>query len=175
MIVYATKYGSTAEYAEALARHLGVAAVRADEAMGLTGEEPYYVLGSPIYAFSVLPAMERFVEEQKHRLASRPIAAFVVCGDTLWNPRKGEGGWKNLHKLTRLLPSEPFASAVFGGRMRMEELDAFDAPRILAFYSQIGREPTGFDRMELDRTAEFSEDIRRQLEKLRHPIGESAS
>jgi len=163
MLIYSTKYGSTAEYAGALARELGIRAFRTNEPFEITGNEPYYILGSPIYAFSVLPAMEDFIEEQKEMLLARPLAVFVVCGDTMWNPRKGEGGWKNLRKLTRLLPKEPFASAVFGGRMRMEELDEVDGPRILSFYKQLGREATGFDRMEIERVPQFAAEIRQKL------------
>ncbi|UCG39202.1 MAG: hypothetical protein JSV00_02915, partial [bacterium] len=84
---------------------------------------------------------------------------FVVCGDTLWNPKAGEGGIRNLEKLTRLLPSKPFATAILGGRMRMEELDDEDGPRIRAFYERIGREATGFDRMEEKAALDFVRSI----------------
>jgi len=59
-------------------------------------------------------------------LATLELAAFVVCGDTVWMPRTGEGGDHNLGKLTRLLPQAPLATAVLGGRMVIEEPDGQD-------------------------------------------------
>ena len=81
----------------------------------------------------------------------------------MWNPKVGAGGDKNLQKLTRFLPSEPFAVAVLGGRMRMEELDDEDGPRIRAFYKRLGREPTGYDRMES--VDPFVEEIEKYLKR----------
>jgi menaquinone-dependent protoporphyrinogen oxidase len=160
IIVYASKYGSTAEYASLIARKLGTEAVRASEACPeMVSEADCLVLGSPIYAYSVLPEMEVFLHENKEDLAGKPLAAFVVCGDTIWNPKAGEGGNKNLEKLTRLMPTEPFAVAVLGGRMRMDELDEEDGPRIRAFYERIGRSPDGFDRIEEDSALAFVEEI----------------
>jgi menaquinone-dependent protoporphyrinogen IX oxidase len=149
MVIYATKYGSTREYASLIAQKLHTEALRASETNSeAVSRADFIVLGSPIYAYSVLPEMEEFLEKERETLAEKPLAVFVVCGDTMWNPKAEEGGNKNLEKLTRFLPSEPFAVAILGGRMRMEELDEEDGPRIRAFYERIGREATGYDRME---------------------------
>ena len=166
IIVFATKYGSTAEYATLLAQKLGTEALRASEAYpeAVSGAH-FIVLGSPIYAYSVLPEMEEFLEKHQELLTEKPLAAFVVCGDTLWNPKAGEGGNKNLVKLTRLLPGDPFASAIFGGRMHMEDLDDEDGPRIRAFYERIGRAPDGFDRMEPESVDPFVEEIKNILKR----------
>ncbi len=164
IIVYASKYGSTAEYALLMAQKLHTEALRASETPpGALSGAHFIVLGSPIYAYSVLPEMERFLEGNRELLSEKPLAAFVVCGDTLWNPKAGEGGHKNLVKLTRFLHVYPFATAVLGGRMRMEELDDEDGPRIRAFYERVGREATGFDRMELESVDPFVERINEVL------------
>jgi len=164
MVIYATKYGSTLEYASLIAQKLHTQALRASEApFEVVSGADFIVLGSPIYAYSVLPEMEKFLEKNRDILVGKPIAAFVVCGDTMWNPVAGEGGNRNLEKLTRLLPSEPFAVAILGGRMRMEELDDEDGPRIRAFYERIGREATGFDRMEMGSVDPFVEEIKKVL------------
>jgi len=164
IVVFASKYGSTAEYANLIAQKLGTEALRASqttiEAVSGAG---FIVLGSPIYSYSVLPEMEEFIERSRKLLADIPLAAFVVCGDTMWSPKAGEGGDRNLEKLTRFLTGKPFAEAVFGGRMRMEELDDEDRPRIRAFYERIGREATGFDRMEMDKVEPFVEEIKQFL------------
>lgn len=167
LVIYATKYGSTGEYALLLAEKLGIEAVRASEAITETilGAD-FLVLGSPIYAYSVLPEMEAFLEKYQQRLRQIPLFAFVVCGDTLWNPKSGEGGDKNLGKLTDRLPSKPQAVAVLGGRMIMDELDDEDGPRIRAFYERIGREATGFDRMDLEKVEPFVDEIKLQVERV---------
>jgi menaquinone-dependent protoporphyrinogen oxidase len=164
IIVFASKYGSTAEYAYLMAQKLHTEALSASEAPSeaVSGAE-FIILGSPIYAYSVLPEMEEFLEKERETLAEKPLAAFVVCGDTMWNPKAEEGGNKNLEKLTRFLPSEPFAVSVLGGRMRMEELDEEDGPRIRAFYERIGREATGYDRMES--VDPFVEEIEKYLKR----------
>jgi menaquinone-dependent protoporphyrinogen IX oxidase len=165
MVIYATKYGSTREYAILMAEKLHTEALRASaapsEAVSGAG---FIVLGSPIYSYSVLPEMEVFLERYQEILIGKPVAAFVVCGDTLWNPKAGEGGNKNLEKLTRFLPSEPFAVAILGGRMIMDELDEEDGPRIRAFYERLGREPTGYDRMQLGDVDPFVEEIKSKVE-----------
>ncbi len=164
IVVFASKYGSTREYASLIAKKLDTQALRASEATSeALLEADYVVLGSPIYAYSVLPDMEQFLEKNQEVLAGKPLAAFVVCGDTLWNPKADEGGNKNLIKLTRFLPSEPFAAGIFGGRMIMDELDEEDGPRILAFYKRLGREPTGYDRMNEGAALAFVEEVKKVL------------
>ncbi len=160
IIVFASKYGSTAEYAVKMAEKLGTEALRASEvpSEAVSGAD-FIVLGSPIYSYSVLPDMEVFLEKNKEVLAEKPLAAFVVCGDSMWNPKAEEGGNKNLVKLTRFLPSEPIAVAVLGGRLRMEELDEEDGPKIRAFRKRTGREHTGYDRMELESALAFADEI----------------
>ena len=165
IIVFASKYGSTAEYAHLMAQKLHTDALSASEATSETvSGADFIVLGSPIYSYSVLPDMEVFLEKNKEVLSQKPLAAFVVCGDSMWNPKAGEGGNKNLEKLTRFLPSEPFAVAVLGGRMRMEELDEEDGPKIRAFRERTGREHTGYDRMELGKVDPFVNQIKEFLE-----------
>jgi menaquinone-dependent protoporphyrinogen IX oxidase len=165
LIIYASKYGSTAEYALLMAQKLNTQALRAPAVPSeAVSEVDFIVLGSPIYGYSVLPEMQRFLLDNKEILVEKPIAAFVVCGDTLWNPRSGEGGQKNLEKLTKHLPVKPFATVILGGRMRMEQLDNEDEPKIRAFYNRIGREALGFDRMEMGSALAFVGEIKRRLE-----------
>ena len=168
LVLYASKYGSTRECAEAIAAALGVAAsdvaASGQAELALAGAA-WAVLGSPIYGPTVLPAMERFCERAREALAARELAAFVVCGDTVWLPRAGEGGERNLGKLTRLLPRAPFATAVLGGRMVVEELDGQDRSLILAFYRRLGRSPEGFDRTDPTEVAAFAERVLAALDE----------
>jgi menaquinone-dependent protoporphyrinogen IX oxidase len=166
VVLYASKYGSTRACAETIADALGVAALDVDTPelaeRALAGAE-WAVLGSPIYGPTVLPAMARFCEKARAALAERKLAAFVVCGDTVWLPRAGEGGDRNLEKLTRLLPRAPFATAVLGGRMVVEELDEQDRALILAFYRRLGRSPDGFDRTDPEAVSAFVDRIQHHV------------
>jgi menaquinone-dependent protoporphyrinogen IX oxidase len=167
VVLYASKYGSTRACAEAIAATLGVAAfdvAATEQAERALVGAAWAVLGSPIYGPAVLPAMERFCERERAALAAREFAAFVVCGDTVWMPRAGEGGDHNLKKLTRLLPRAPFATAVLGGRMVIEELDEQDRALILAFYRRLGRSPDGFDRTDPAAVAAFAGFVRAGLD-----------
>jgi len=160
-VIFASRYGSTAVYAETLSGELGWPAHRAEDvSVDDLCNAPFLVFGSPIYGPSILPAMRDLLRRLYRKGVRVPAAAFVVCGDTLWNARAGEGGKKNLEKLTSLIPVEVTASAVFGGRMRMEELNPEDRERILAFYRRLGKPPEGFDRMDLQAVPSFATAIR---------------
>jgi menaquinone-dependent protoporphyrinogen oxidase len=160
LVLYSSKYGSTREYALLMAEKLGTEALSASEVHSdAIRRAQYIVLGSPIYGHTVLPEMERFLRLHRSGIRDLPAAAFVVCGDTLWNPKAEEGGHKNLAKLTDLIPSTPFETAILGGRMIMGDLDDTDGPRIKAFYERIGRQATGFDRMDMKAAVQFVERI----------------
>ncbi len=115
--------------------------------------------------------MEKFCRRRHEELAALPLAAAVVCGDTARMPRAGEGGGKNLEKLTRLLPGEPSVAAILGGRMRMDELDGRDRHAIEVFYRRLGRRATGFDRMDPGAASAFAAEVKK---KLMHRNGGSA-
>ena len=174
-VLYASKYGSTRECAETIAAALGVTALDvavAEQAERALAGSAWGVLGSPIYGPAVLPAMEQFCERERAVLATRELAAFVVCGDTVWMPRAGEGGDHNLKKLTRLLPRAPFATAVLGGRMVIGELDEQDRALVLAFYRRLGRGPEGFDRTDPAAIAAFVGLVRAGLDGSRQRKGD---
>jgi menaquinone-dependent protoporphyrinogen IX oxidase len=167
LVLYASKYGSTRACAETIAVALGVAALdvaAAEKAERALSGAVWVVLGSPIYGPAVLPGMQRFCERTRDALAARELAAFVVCGDTVWLPRAGEGGDRNLDKLIRLLPRAPFATAVLGGRMVIDALDEQDRELIVAFYRRLGRSPDGFDRTDPAAAAAFADRVRAALD-----------
>lgn len=169
-LIYASRYGSTQEYARRIAGALDFSIVRAQDLgsehfQGRSESKPV-ILGSPIYGHSVLPEMVGFLEAWATDLAKRIVGAFVVCGDDLWNPEADEGGSRNLEKLISLLPKEPAVTAVFSGRMIMDDLNEEDRVRILAFYERIGKEPLGFDRVDLDAAEPFVELVKAELANL---------
>ncbi len=169
ILIFASRYGSTEEYACKIAGALDFSIARVQdlgsEHLKRLPESKPVILGSPIYGPSVLPEMVDFLEMWATDLAKRIVGAFVVCGDDLWITEASEGGSRNLDKLTSLLLEEPPVTAVFSGRMIMDDLSEKDRVRILAFYDRIGKEPLGFDRMDLDAVEPFVEKIENILEK----------
>jgi menaquinone-dependent protoporphyrinogen IX oxidase len=157
LVVAASRYGSTFQYAGAIADGLKCPLFRLkDEAKPRLEEVRVVVVGSPIYGPGVLPEMKIWLAEAAADFQGKEVAAFVVCGDTLWLPRAQEGGTGNLAKLVSLLPRPPLATAIFGGRLRMDVLDDGDRLGILSFYRRLGRPATGFDRMNLSDATAFA-------------------
>ena len=82
LVAYATRYGSTAEVAEAIGDELRKAGeavdVRpVDEVRDLS---PYraVIIGSPIYMGKWLPEPQVFIEQHQKRLRTIPVAYFAV-------------------------------------------------------------------------------------------------
>lgn len=82
LVAYATRYGSTAEVAEAIGDELRKAGVDVD--VRPVGEvqdlSPYRaaVIGSPIYMGKWLPEPQVFIEKNQQRLRTIPVAYFSV-------------------------------------------------------------------------------------------------
>lgn len=82
LIAYATRYGSTAEVAQAIAKTLRERGVTPDvrdvhEAADLQGHDAV-VFGAPFYFARMLGAGRRFLARQRRALAEMPVAVFVL-------------------------------------------------------------------------------------------------
>jgi menaquinone-dependent protoporphyrinogen oxidase len=161
LVLFASRYGSTAEVARLIASALGVRCLPVGE---VSPEDlaaaTTVVIGSPIYGRGLLPEMEEFLRQSGVALRGKRLAAFVVCLDTAEVPGSGEGGARNLAKLVTLFPHEPAATAVLGGRLRMAELGEQDRGQIVAFYRRIGREAADVDRMSSCAVERFAQRVR---------------
>jgi menaquinone-dependent protoporphyrinogen oxidase len=86
LITYATRHGSTAEVAGAIAQSLWKAGISADllPMQDVVAVEHYraVIVGSPLYRKKLLPEAVAFVAGHSGALAARPVAAFVT-GSTL--------------------------------------------------------------------------------------------
>lgn len=83
LVAYATRAGSTAEVADAIAKKLAQGGVTVDvlsvkDVRTLNGYRAV-VLGSAIRADKVLPEISSFVKANKKELQKMPTAYFVVC------------------------------------------------------------------------------------------------
>lgn len=82
LVAYATKYGSTREVAEAIARTLGdrgleVAVHPAHEVRDLSGYDAV-IVGGPLYYFHWHRDARRFLGRHKQALARVPVAVFAL-------------------------------------------------------------------------------------------------
>ncbi|MCM2466325.1 flavodoxin domain-containing protein [Methanoculleus oceani] len=129
LVAYATRYGSTAEVAEAIGDELRKADVAVDVLPVGEVEDlsPYRaaVIGSPIYMGKWLPESQVFIERHQQHLRTIPVAYFAV-GLTV-----ADGGAEILRKAeasmdqVRMLVT-PVDVGVFPGRLESGRLSLTD-------------------------------------------------
>ena len=83
LVAYASKQGSTAEIAQAIAHELQAAGRTADAAdvAGIASLAGYagVVIGGPMYMGHIDPRVGKFMKRHAGGLAQVPVAGFVVC------------------------------------------------------------------------------------------------
>ncbi len=141
LVAYATRYGSTAEVAEAIGDELRKAGVAVDvrpvnEVRDLS---PYraVVIGSPIYVGKWLPESQVFIERHQQHLRTIPVAYFAV-GLTV-----ADGGAEILRKAeasmdqVRMLVN-PVEIGIFPGRLESGGLSFADRTVIKLIRAKTG-------------------------------------
>jgi len=120
LVVHASRKGSTEEIARAVAKELeaaGAAVEVAEMKMASVPEDVQaVVIGAPVYAGHIVPAVAAFVAKNRTRLEKIPVAAFAV-GIAPVEPKTGpvERFLEELRKA--LLPIQPVAVTMFAGKL----------------------------------------------------------
>ncbi len=119
LVAYATRKGSTAEIAEAVGRELRSAGydVVVKEFKRVTSPEDYdaIVIGAPMYLGKAID-VGAFVASHREKLASRPVAAFVVgLAPVSKNPEMVGESLKALREA--LAPIQPVEATMFAGNL----------------------------------------------------------
>jgi uncharacterized protein YhbP (UPF0306 family) len=130
LIVYSTKYGSTRQLADKLARILGpAAAVTPAEFCPQHREYESVVLGSPVYGEKVLPEIEDFVANHCGWLITKRVALFAAglmpstaCLDGIRTALGGSVLW----------------NGAFGGVLNPAALGEADLPALQQFATVTG-------------------------------------
>jgi hypothetical protein len=168
LVVYCTKYGSTAEVARAIADGLGADIA---EMVDMPDIHPYelIVVGSPIYSGSYLPAAIEFLEANKHLLAVRKVAAFITAAADQ-EPQLGLNGEVDpllytqqdyADGLAHLSHGEVMGARGFGGRLDPQKLDDEDRGTLDWFYRRLMLEKLeGFDLLDLPSAYRWGEELR---------------
>jgi menaquinone-dependent protoporphyrinogen oxidase len=167
LVVFASRYGSTKEVAQAVADGLG-----ADIANVLDHPEiePYdlVVLGSPIYSGTYLPAMQRFLRHNRAVLQEKKVAAFITAAADM-QVQVGLTGDED----ERLFTQQDFADGLahlsgghviatrgFGGRLVVEKLDGPDRAALEWLYHYLMHKPLeGFDLLDPAAAYRWGEDL----------------
>lgn len=130
LVVYASKYGSTKEVADAVAKTLSESGLDVDvRPAGEVKEVAEYsaiVIGTALYFFMLRRDAKRFLARHKKALAVKPCALFAMGP---WNdtPEEMETARKPVDKyLTTNAWFKPVAVEVFGGRHDPTQPRGFD-------------------------------------------------
>jgi menaquinone-dependent protoporphyrinogen oxidase len=141
LVAYATRYGSTAEVAEAIGDELRKAGVAVDvrPVTEVSDLSPYSaaIIGSPIYMGKWLPEPQVFIERHQQHLRSIPVAYFAVglkieegSPEIL---RKAEASMDQVRMLVK-----PVEIGLFAGRLESGRLSITDRSIIKLIRAKTG-------------------------------------
>ena len=141
LVAYATRYGSTAEVAEAVGDELRKAGAEVDvqPISDVQDLSPYraVIIGSPIYMGKWLPEAQVFVERHQQYLRGIPVAYFAVgltvAGETPDAIRKAEASMGQVRMLVN-----PVDIGIFPGRLESSRLSAADRAIIKLIRAKTG-------------------------------------
>jgi len=168
LVVYASRYGSTKEVAQAIADGLGadIANVLDQPDVDAYG---FVVVGSPIYSGSYLPAMQRFLRHNKAALATKKVAAFITAAADM-QVQVGLTGEEDEQLFTqqdfadglgRLTGGNVVSARGFGGRLEVDKLDGPDRAALEWLYHFLMHKPLeGFDLLDPASAYRWGEDLR---------------
>jgi len=131
LIAYASRYGSTGEIAEAIARVLRQRGMAVDvrpagDVVRLEGYRAV-VLGSALYSGGWLEDAREFLESFQDELAALPLWIFSSGPTTPGDPVEALGGWHYPVDLRTLLTSlRPQGVTLFAGKIDPEKLNLQD-------------------------------------------------
>lgn len=146
LIVYASKYGSTAEIAEVIGKELHkrhhqvtVTAVdKVDQVGNLEGFDGF-VIGSAVYAGSWLKSAAAFLQANHDLLAGRPVWLFTSGPTGLGDPNDITGGWNFPEELESVRAQiQPKDVILFHGNIDPDKLSSGENMVIKSVNATVG-------------------------------------
>jgi menaquinone-dependent protoporphyrinogen IX oxidase len=155
IVLYATKYGSTQEIAEALANKLGFQSKNVANFEDGAELDKYemIILGSPIYFDDIYQDMKHFIQSFFIQLGGKKLITFAVFGAT-----KGHLDTDYAKKFANYFQPPPEMSVMFLGRATKDTLGEDDYKKLYIFFKYRLRtkfeEFDYFDENKIDTVAE---------------------
>ena len=140
LVTYASRNGSTAEIAEAIAKELMAAGHDVDtrDIAGVHSVSGYraVVIGGPVYMGRVVGDVKKFVGRYRDELSKIPVAAFTVG----LAPVSGETETRKIVAALHdsVAPLQPVAETAFAGKLDPEKLSFFQRWMIKKVKSPVG-------------------------------------
>jgi hypothetical protein len=154
LVVYASRYGSTAQTAQWIAEGMAGKAdvVSANEAGDLSGYKAL-VLGSGIYNNALHADMGAFLENHGDEVKAKLVALFVVCG----MPPDQAGGY--LEMFAGRCGVTPALARAFPGWQKKELLSAEDYQGLERYYKSVNYPFENYDHTDRAKCQEFGKEI----------------
>jgi menaquinone-dependent protoporphyrinogen IX oxidase len=154
VIIYGSRYGSTAQTAEWIAAGMAgkAAVVSAKDAGDLSGYEQV-VLGSGIYNGKIHADMAAFLEKKGAEVKDKLLALFVVCG----MPPDQAGGY--LEMFAAQCGAKPLLARAFNGWMKKEILSPEDYQGLEKYYKSVNSPFASYDSTDKAKCLEFGKEI----------------
>jgi menaquinone-dependent protoporphyrinogen IX oxidase len=153
-IIYASRYGSTAQTAEWIAEGMeGKAAVLSIKDAGDLKAYRIIILGSGIYFDQLHPDMSAFLETRGDEVKDKLLAAFIVCGTP---PEQAQG---YLDMFAEKCKAKPLLMRAFGGWIKKELLSPEDSKSLEDYYKSINEPFNNYDNTDRAKCLAFGKEI----------------
>jgi menaquinone-dependent protoporphyrinogen IX oxidase len=160
VIIYASRYGSTARTAEWIAEGMeGKAAVVSLKDVGNLSAYGKVILGSGIYFDQLHQDMSAFLEKRGEEVRNKLLAIFVVCGTP---PDQAQG---YLDMFAEKCKVKPLLMRAFNGWTKKELLSPEDYKSLEDYYKSINKPFENYDNTDKVKCLEFGKEI---LAKMRN-------
>jgi len=154
VIIYASRYGSTARTAEWIAEGMeGKATVLSLKDAGDLSAYKNVILGSGIYFDQLHPDMSAFLETRGEEVRNRLVAVFVVCGTP---PEQAQG---YLDMFAEKCKAKPGLMKAFNGWIKKELLSPEDNKSLGDYYKSINEPFNNYDSTDKAKCLAFGKEI----------------
>lgn len=154
VIIYSSRYGSTAQNAKWIAEGLeGKALVVAAKDVGDLSGYDHVILGSGIYGSQLHKDMSTFLEERKDEISNKIVALFVTCGSP---PSYAQ---KYLEMFAEKCGVKPKLTKAFPGWQKKELLSPEDYKILENYYKNINQPFEDYDHTDKTMCFEWAKEI----------------
>jgi len=164
-IIYATRYGATADNAAWIAaginQNTALYDIETTDVPTVISQLDYVIAGSGIWREGVHPAIQSMMTEYASIFNEKLLASFIVCGTLPSNEvnRSRIAGY--FHGMHNPLRQPPPLSQALGGRLRVEKLSHQDHQLMLHFYQNILKtQLTSWDRTDPNAARNFGQSLK---------------